>query len=94
MAIRTIASLLFPTKGDGQNNAEKAEMDGYEMMSAISDMGNDFRQWQELTDAYARQIDALARRMPGAAAEIARLAQAMKEHEIAFRETPWTMLPV
>ncbi|MEJ8848092.1 hypothetical protein [Variovorax rhizosphaerae] len=63
------------------------------MMSAKSDMGIAFSQWQELTDAYAMQIDALARRMPGAAAEVARLAQAMKAHELAFRASAWALPP-
>jgi hypothetical protein len=63
------------------------------MMSASSDMGVAFRQWQELTDAYARQIEALARRIPGAAAEAKRLAQAMKRLEMEFHEAAWASLP-
>lgn len=46
-----------------------------------------FHRWQDLTDAYARQLDALRRREPGALAALTRisrdLAQFQKETQPA-----------
>ncbi len=38
------------------------------MHSAPDGMSPDFHHWRNLTDAYARQLDALERREPGASA--------------------------
>jgi hypothetical protein len=47
-------------------------------------MGAAFRRWQELTDAYARNIEAMSRNEPGAAAELERLAKDIEKCETDF----------
>lgn len=49
-------------------------------------MGSAFKRWQDLTDAYARNIEAMFRNEPGAAAELVRLARDIEKCETDFLE--------
>lgn len=49
-------------------------------------MGSAFKRWQDLTDAYARNIEAMSRNEPGAAAELERLAKDIERCETDFLE--------
>lgn len=56
-------------------------------MTRIEDgMGAVFKRWQDLTDAYARNIEAMFRNEPGAAAELERLAKDIEKCETDFLE--------
>ena len=49
-------------------------------------MGSAFKRWQNLTDVYARKIEAMSRNEPGAAAELERLARELEKCETDFLE--------
>ncbi len=47
-------------------------------------MGAVFKRWQDLTDAYARNIEAMVRNEPGASAVLERLAKDIEKCETDF----------
>ena len=56
-------------------------------MICIDDgMGTVFKRWQDLTDAYAKNIEAMFRNEPGAAAQLERLARDLEKCETDFLE--------
>ncbi len=57
------------------------------MRHRTSELGPVFGDWQDAADAYAVQLDALMRREPGAAEELARLSRRLAQCASEFRET-------
>ena len=49
-------------------------------------MGLAFKRWQELTDSYARHIEAMRRNEAGAAVELGRIAKDIEKYESHFLE--------
>lgn len=62
-------------------------------MHSENGMGSVFRRWQDLTDAYAKSIQAMLRHEPGAAAELERLAKDLEKCETDFLELAGSQEP-
>ena len=56
-------------------------------MSTDSDGINlDFHRWEELTDAYATQLECLRHRVPGASAELMRICHELEKYPSGFHD--------
>jgi phosphohistidine phosphatase SixA len=55
-------------------------------------MGTAFSEWQDLSDAYARELEALVRHEPGASETLLRLQKQLAECEAGFKDSGISVL--